>query len=57
MPDTIAPSPATLLLFRQFRRLGTAADGGRKPLKFNGTLCVVEDAGAPHKPHENRAVA
>ena len=35
------------LLFRQFRRLGTAATVGAKPLKFNGTLCLVEDAGAP----------
>src|SRR6478672_9148561 len=35
MPDTIAPSPATLcLLFRQFRRLGTAADGGRQAIEI-----------------------
>src|SRR5215475_15274847 len=40
MPETIAPSPATSglfrdrLLLRQFRRLGTVADGGRQALEM-----------------------
>ena len=39
------------LLFRQFRRLGTVADGGRQALEIQCELCIfAESAGAPRKP-------
>src|SRR5262245_55639030 len=59
MPDTIAPSPATSIFsFRQFRRLGTAADGGRQAIENSMGLCIsTENAGAPWNAAENARLA
>jgi hypothetical protein len=34
MPDTIVPRPVTPFFFRQFRKLGTVADGGRQAIEI-----------------------
>ena len=51
MPETTVLSPATTpSLSGNFRRPGPAADGGTKPLKFNGTLRLR--GGTPARPVE-----
>src|SRR5262245_66214240 len=51
MPETIACSPATLMLFRQFRGIGTVADGGREALEIQWNSAFPrKNAGALQKP-------
>src|ERR671934_2871456 len=55
MPATTACSPATRMLFRQFRGLGTVADGGRQALESDETLHLRGRAPArPRNPAKSR---
>src|SRR5215467_3561065 len=56
MPEMIAFSPATwILLFRQFRRLGTVADGGRQALEIQWDFASSRRAPArPESPQKSR---
>src|SRR5262245_44295331 len=54
MPATIACSPATRMLFRQFRGLGTVADGGHQALEIRETLHLRGKAPArPETPRKS----
>src|SRR5713226_1654105 len=55
MPETIAPSPATSFAsFGQFRRLGTATDGGHQALEIQWDFAFLRRAPArPLAPASN----